>query len=277
FTGIAVAQLINQGSVKASDPLSKFVKEYPLDISQQVTVRHLLLHTSGIELDDSPGYRQELTGANSLGELLKLQLKYIDSLNENRRPHFKPLNKFDYSNEEYDLLGVIIERVTGMSYRKYIQKNILDPLRMRQTNFLADTTMFGYSHYKDLYKPTRWFTYRFQPDRSGSPSGGLYSTTSDLLKLFDGLQGKKLFHNGWLKTLASDTVTSSKTSFYGYGVEGLSVNYLSYGHNGGNVKGVSSEFRFFPELDLFIVILCNRVRSAPDVMFHLQKVMLRGD
>ena len=57
-----------------------------------------------------------------MDDYLNAQIKHIDSLNEGWRKNFEVLNKFDYSNENYALLGVIIERVSNMTYAEYIEK-----------------------------------------------------------------------------------------------------------------------------------------------------------
>lgn len=272
FTGIAISQLVNRGLIAVSDPVSRFIPEYPADISGQVTVRHLLLHLSGIELDDCRPYLESLPSARNLDELIKLHATYIDSLNEGRRNNFKPLNRFDYSNEEYHLLGAIIERVSKTSFEDYILNNICIPLGLKNTNFGADTGVFGFSHYDELetYQPGRWFTYPHRTPELKSPSGGLFSTTGDLYQLYQSLSSKKLFSKDWRDVLSADTTTSGSKQFYGYGIEGSEIgSYLTYGHNGGTIQGVNAEFRYLPKEDLFIAIICNRGRTASDLLYYL--------
>jgi len=136
FTAVAIAKLAEQGKLKFTDPISQFIPEYPKDIANQVTIHHLLTHTSGIELDDYKPFNIDNEKAKNLNEALKAQITHIDSLNDGRRKNFKVLNKYDYSNEEFVLLGIIIERASGMSYAKYIEENIFKPLNMK--NSFAD-------------------------------------------------------------------------------------------------------------------------------------------
>lgn len=273
FTGIAIAQLVEKQLINPDDPLSKYIKEYPEDISSQVTVRHLLLHTSGIEMDDSRGFREKRSEVKTLNDLLQLHVAYLDSLNENRRTNFKPLNAYDYTNEGYDLLGMIVERVTGLPFKEYILKEICSPLKMKHSDFTADPEMFGNTHYdRDaVYYPTQWFTSPFETHEAAMPSGGLHSTTLDLFRLYTGLRNGQLLNGDGLKNLTADTVSTNKErDFYGYGLEGKMYNgHFSYGHNGGNISGVNAEFRYFPESDLFMVVFCNRMRSASDLVYHI--------
>lgn len=271
FTGIAISQLIAQGKISAHDNISKYIHEYPKDISNQVTIKHLLNHTSGIEIDDCKSYMDSLPFCKNIDDLIKLQVVFIDSLNEGRRVNFKPLNYYDYSNEEYHLLGAIIERVSGISFEEYVIKNICTPLRLKNTNFEVDSTVIGYSHYnnKSEYLPTKWFQYRNESSELKTPSGGMFSTTMDLFQLFTSINKAKLSNLSW-KELTSDTVTIAENNFYGYGIEGKEFNtYYSYGHNGGTIKGVNAEFRYFPNEDFFIAIICNRSRTASDLLYYL--------
>ncbi|NQY66066.1 MAG: beta-lactamase family protein [Alteromonadaceae bacterium] len=131
FTAVAIMQLVEQGKIKLNDPLSKFISEYPKDIADQVTIHHLLNHTSGLEFDDYEPFYNEALAAKSISEMLVIQLKYIDHLNDERRKDFKVLNEFDYTNDGFILLGAVIERVTGQSYAQYIEKNIFEPVGMK--------------------------------------------------------------------------------------------------------------------------------------------------
>lgn len=133
FTAIAIAKLVEQGKLEFTDLISKFIPEYPKDIADQVTIHHLLTHSSGIELDDYMPFNLDKEKAKNLEQMLNAQITHIDSMNEGRRKNFKVLNKYDYSNENYALLGVIIERTSGMSYAQYIEKNIFSLLNMKNS------------------------------------------------------------------------------------------------------------------------------------------------
>ena len=145
FTAVAIAKLAEQKKLKFTDPISLFIPEYPKDIANQVTIHHLLTHTSGIELDDYEPFNLEVRKARKMDDLLEAQITHIDSLNDGRRKDFKVLNEYDYSNENFALLGVIIERASGMSYAEYIESTIFEPLEMK--NSIADNNIL--SSYKN--------------------------------------------------------------------------------------------------------------------------------
>jgi CubicO group peptidase (beta-lactamase class C family) len=120
FTAVAVSLLLKQGALSLDDPLSKFLPEFPN--GDQITVRHLLMHKSGIGQADpvsDPGQKFTLREA-----IERFRLK---------TPYFAPGTSDRYSNEGYILLAYIVEKASGKSYSEFLQSNIFDPLGLRDT------------------------------------------------------------------------------------------------------------------------------------------------
>ena len=265
FTAVAIAKLAEQGELKFTDPISKLIPEYPKDIANQVTIHHLLTHTSGIELDDYKPFNLDIKKAKSMDDLLRAQITHIDSLNEGRRTSFKVLNEFDYSNENFALLGVIIERASGMTYAKYIEKNIFEPLNMK--NSFADilkltnrqNKAIGYTYKNENSEFISGL--RRENDKMGgglvNPAGGIYSTTRDLYNYF------KAINNQTLVTKQTQEKLHAKyTEDYGYG---FYLSDDSIGH-GGVYPGVGSSFTYYPKTDHYVVILSNYGSMAGSVI-----------
>ena len=268
FIGVAIAKLAEQGKLKFTDPISKYIPEYPKDIANQVTIHHLLTHTSGIELDDYEDFNVDNDKATNLTEALKAQVTHIDSLNEGRRKNFKVLNKYDYSNEEYVLLGLIIERVSGMPYGAYIEQNIFKPLKM--TNSYADINKLaarqnkaiGYT-YKDANSN---FIGGIRKENGGvgnylAPDGGIYSTTRDLYTYFKAINNhmlisketQELLHKKHAKFFSFE----DESRHYGYGFQINRIGKaLTIGH-GGVRPGVGSRFEYYPKEDYYVIVLSN--------------------
>lgn len=268
FTSIAIAQLVEQGKVNYSDPISKFIPEYPKDIADQVTIHHLLAHTSGIELDDYEPFNIDNDKAKSMDDYLSAQIKHIDSLNEGRRKNFKVLNKFDYSNENYALLGVIIERASNMTYAEYIEKHIFNPLHMK--NSFADVNKVSnhhnvatsYSYYDSNYKLIDGKRYEAKTkDQYLSPFGGIYSTPRDLYTYFQAINTNSLINKDTKELLhqkhAKRFETDQFSMHYGYGFYIIKKGEtVSVGH-GGKYHGVGSHFYYYPETDHYVIVLSN--------------------
>ncbi|MEQ9008285.1 MAG: serine hydrolase domain-containing protein, partial [Ekhidna sp.] len=272
FTSIAIVQLVQQGHISINDPISKYVKEYPSDISQQVTIKHLLLHTSGIELDDNRNFVNKSRFATSLEELINLQVNYLDSLNEGRRMNFKPLENYDYSNEGYDLLGYIVEVVSGRSFDEFLWHNIFKKLDLRNTGFDVANAVQGLSHYKDLkynYVPGKLFNTEQFDFNYPSPSGGIYSTTSDLFKFYKAIQKSKLFEGEWMNVLLAESVSTGEDSKYGFGIMKRSEQgYRVVGHHG-SLPGANAAVYYLTDPKIYIVILSNREDQAMRLFSHL--------
>jgi CubicO group peptidase (beta-lactamase class C family) len=269
FTALAIAKLAEQGKLKFTDPISKFIPEYPKDIANQVTIHHLLTHTSGIELDDYEPFNQEVRKARNMDDLLNAQIKHIDSLNEGRRKNFKVLNEYDYSNENFALLGVIIERVSGISYAQYIEKNIFEPLKMK--NSFADVHKLSNHQNKAIgytYKNYEGDFINGKRHENGKmitnlidPFGGIYSTTRDLYTYFKAINNHTLVNKETQELLhkkhAEIYVSKNESYHYGYGFSiSQQGKLMTIGHSG-VFPGVGSRFEYYPTKDYYVIVLSN--------------------
>ncbi len=195
FTKIAIGQLYEQGKLEFSDPIIKFIPDYPnTTVAQKVTIRHLLDMTSGI--GDFFNDKFDATPKNKFRTNSDyLQMFAADSL------QFEPGTRTQYSNGGYAVLGVIIEKASGQSYYNYVREHIFKPGGMLNTDsYEADVPVLniaeGYTR-ENSEQALRKNIYT-RPAR-GSAAGGGYSTADDLLKftvaLADGQYFKK--QNTW--------------------------------------------------------------------------------
>jgi CubicO group peptidase (beta-lactamase class C family) len=124
FTASAVLVLQEEGRLSIDDPVKRHVREFP---DPRITIRHLLAHGGGLqrETPDDPGWR---TGEFLEGEDL------LRALRRARRP-FAPLERWKYSNLGYNTLGVVVSRLAGVPYRRFVTERIIEPLGMRSTGF----------------------------------------------------------------------------------------------------------------------------------------------
>ncbi|OJJ14272.1 hypothetical protein BKI52_43080 [marine bacterium AO1-C] len=291
FTAVAIAQLAEKGKLKFTDFISKYIPEYPKDIAQQVTIHHLLTHTSGIELDDYKPFNQAVQKARSVEELLKAQLKYMDHMNENRRKNFKVLNKHDYSNENFSLLGVIIERVSGMSYAQYLEKNIFKPAGMNRS--FADYTKLAQDHNQAMgytfYDNDREFNPEKRQENTAfndviaSPAGGVYSSVRDLYKYFRAINTGKLISPKMRAVLFNkqtkvfDFKAIEAYESYGYGFHIQQAGKLKNIGHSGRKMGVGSRFEYFPAQDMYVIVLSNYGFPAHNPASHIRDLIEPND
>jgi CubicO group peptidase (beta-lactamase class C family) len=125
FTSAAILKLAEEGKLSLDYHLSKFILDWPR--GDEVTLRHLLTHSSGIHnYTAKPGFYDHVTEPISLADL-------VESF-KNDPYDFNPGEKYSYCNSGYVLLGYIIEKVTGQSYESYLKKTFFDPMGMKHTS-----------------------------------------------------------------------------------------------------------------------------------------------
>jgi CubicO group peptidase (beta-lactamase class C family) len=193
ITRVAIEQLAGKGALGLDDTLGKYLPDYPnTDAAEKVTIRQLLDMTSGI--GDFFGEKYDDTPKNKIRDLGDYLPLFADE-----PLLFEPGTDNRYSNGGYVVLGLIVEKASGMSYFDYVRENIYTPAGMESTDhFMAD--MFvdnlasGYTRTWDGEdhpdEPRRSNIYT-RPAR-GSSAGGGYSTADDLLSLVLALKADKL-------------------------------------------------------------------------------------
>ena len=265
ITSVAVAQLVQKGKVSFQDTIGKYVKGFPSEIADKVTVHHLLTHTSG--MGDVPGQENDHSQVDVdvlMKEIVKQPLK------------FEPGAKMEYSNAGYIVLGAIVEYVSKQDYTDYVRKHILAPARMHDT-FFGPWTPAKVAHMAHPYalfdESGQWVgmprmdgtvpecelrDLGDQPD-GASPAGGAISTVGDMLKFAQALQGHRLLNAKLTKTIMDGKVQGlNKDSKYAYGfIDELRNGVRVVGHNGG-IPGYWSELDMFPTKGYTIVILTNQ-------------------
>src|SRR5262245_43462646 len=177
FTATSILQLVQAGKIKLTEPLGKYITDYPnQDVATKVTIHHLLTHTGGTGDIFGPQYNARRLELQKLGDYLNLY--------GTRAPAFEPGSRYAYSNYGMLLLGVVIERVSGQSYYDYVAENIYKPAGMTRSGSEPESEMIagraiGYMRARDGgdWTPnTDTLPYR------GTSAGGGYSTVDDLMK-----------------------------------------------------------------------------------------------
>ena len=178
FTAIAVLQLVEAGKIDLDAPVKRYLTEFTLadtKTANQITVRHLLNHTSGLsDFGFSEAFLpQPITNAERVQSLQKA------------RPVALPRTRFHYFNPNYDVLARVVEVVSGQSFGEYLRSHIFTPLQMSQT-FHA-TTMAEALHLGDRMATGHLMAFAIPfavPEQSGYLGGnaGVISTAEDMAK-----------------------------------------------------------------------------------------------
>ncbi len=203
FTTMAVMMLKEKGKLSYEDKLTKFFPEFP-DYADRVTVRHLMTHTSGIPDHYRLGaYKVDLTNADVKDLLVKQE-----------KLDFEPGEKYSYSNGGYVLLAMIVEKVSGMPFHKFMKKNIFMPLKMKSTLVYDESKPEVANRAKGHHHISGYNDYEILT----SGAGGMYSVIDDLYKWDQALYTEKLVKKETLEEAFTPVkLNSGEISNYGYG------------------------------------------------------------
>ena len=262
FVAMCIAILAEQGKLSFDDDIRTYLPEMP-DYGNQITIRHLLHHTSGI--------REYLALVNLIGKPEGSVFGYttrelVELLSRQQKLNFEPGSQFSYTNSGYFLLAEIVTRVSGMKASAFAQENIFEPLGMTQTRFYDDPNAiirnqaFGYS-------PRRDGGYRLDILRSDVIGDlGVITTVEDFLHWDNNFYENKL--GTGTKNLITMMFTRGRTSSgedlsYALGLEFDSYRGLKTMGHGGSAVGYVAEFLQFPEQRFSVVILSNLSSFRP--------------
>ena len=268
FTAMAIMQLKQRGLLAYDDPLSKFFPDSP-DIGKQITVRQLLWHTSGI-ID-----YEELMPTGQTAQLLDADIWNL--LKQQHGTYFTPGSEFRYSNSGYALLALIVERVSGKPFARYLDAEIFRPLGMNNTVAFEQgkTTVshraFGYKHSHGVFQDA---------DQSLTSAvlgdGGIYTSLTDYLLWDQALYGERLVTQQTLQDAfrAGHLQQPETSTGYGFGWRIETRRETRRVHHDGSTSGFNHAVRRLPDKRMTIVVLTNRAGNhaapiADDILTHL--------
>lgn len=259
ITAVAVLQLVQNGKLKLNASIDTYLPELPEHISSKITINHLLVHTSNYELDGIEGFREAEGQCSSFDEIYMTQLEFLPKWN--KFEDFDLAKRFDYSNDSYNLLAIILEKITGMNFFDYLKSKIFDPLEMTNTSFSKEGVAVPYRY--DIAKDgLANYESKYKMQLSGA--GSLISTTSDLLKFHQALISNQLLDFSYTSSLFAPLVYKGGGDYHSLG---MTISYspeLNLGHNGTNI-GNSAEYRYFPESGYALIVLCNNRSGAQNL------------
>jgi CubicO group peptidase (beta-lactamase class C family) len=254
---VAIAQLVEQGRVDLDAPVGRYLPDFPnKDVRDNVLVRHLLTHTSGLGSYFKRGYLRDHVVVNRATDLARFYAE--DTLD------FRPGARFQYSNAGFATLGMIVERVSGMNYFDYIRKNVIARSGMKGAELLTlplPSSLYAIGYAKAPGATEAAANSDFV-ERSATPAGGAYSDAASVIAFSRALWSGKLAGLSTVRDFTTGKVEMGPGLKYAYGFGERFVNgWRTVGHNGG-APGVDAEFIAFPDHDIDAVVLTNQ--DAPE-------------
>ena len=263
FTAASVLLLEERGKLKTEDLVSKYLPSTP-KAWEKITLAELLTHTSGIpNVTDFAGYDQWSAAVKTRAELLA---KFRDLPLD-----FEPGTKYNYSNSGYDVLGMVIEKVSGQDLGVFLQENIFGPVGMKESRLGVDTMILPHRAVGYELKDGVLARAGYTSTSVSFAAGAIHSTTHDLLKWENALFG------GMVLTPASLTkMTTPVKALHGMGVVmGEVAGHKTVMHSG-SVYGFNNYMTYFPAEDIKVIVLGNESGKAPDrIMEELSKLALQ--
>ena len=264
FTAACILLLEERGKLKVEDPVKKYMPDAPA-AWDKVTIFNLLTHTSGIpSFTGFPDYHSTEAIATTPEQLVA---RFRDKPLE-----FQPGEKWNYSNSGYVLLGYLIEKISQQSYRQFVQENIFNPLRMKDSGYDSNSEII--LHRASGYMPgPKGMTNAGYIDMTIPLSAGaLYSTTEDLLRWEQGLMSGKL-----LNPSSIEKMTTPFKNDYAFGLGVHTANGHRLIDHGGGIEGFNTFLAYYPEDKLTVVVLANLNGQAPDAIASKLAAVAHGE
>lgn len=251
FTATIIFQLIEEGKLTLKTPLDKYFPKVPN--AKKITVGNLLNHRSGIHnFTNDSEYLLWNTKPHTQAEMLAIIVKGGSD--------FVPGSKAEYSNSNFVLLGYIVEKITGHSYKDELQKRIASKIGLTNTYYGGKISSGNHEAYS--YTMASAWEQESETDMSiPGGAGAILSTPADLDMFIDALFTGKLVKKESLELM------KTQTDRYGMGLFQVPLgSKKGYGHTGG-IDGFSSSLTYFPD-DSLAIAYCNNgaVMATNDIM-----------
>lgn len=258
FTATAVMMLVAENKISLDEKIGRYLGAVP-ESWQNITVRHLLTHTSGLtDYPDDFDFRRDYTE----DELLKRAQAIT--------PAFKPGEKWQYSNLAYVTLGILIHKVTGQFYGDFLQERVFKPLGMTNTHIISEADIVpnraaGYHLVKNELKNQNWVS----PTLNTTADGALYFTVADMAKWDASLYGETLLKQSALQEMWTPVrLNNNKTFDYGFGWSLGQINGHHIIEHGGAWQGFTTYIARYVADRLTVIVLDNLAGANPGKIAH---------
>ncbi len=282
FTAIAIMMLNEKGQLSYDDDISKYLPEIPYE---DITIRHLLTHTSGLPSSDDlyNAYIGLYDTSNMENGRLPNNDDLLERLVKESPARVNPPGKmYSYSNTGYQLLALIVSRVSNQPFNLFLKNNIFNPLSMSSTLIFDGNNddsikhrVYGLQAYRDDKNELKHTYNDFHYMQGMYGSGSMYSTTIDLFKWDRALYTDKLVLQSTLKE-AFEPLHLNDGSTYNYGFGWYidrSDRGTLYVSHGGNLVGFRTYIMRGVEDDTTIILLNNITKSHKKLFQKLLKII----
>lgn len=274
FTSVAVLQLVGKGELDLETSIHHYVDLEGTTISTDVTLLHLLTHTSGIadDADEEAGENYSDLFIDKPNYSIMTTQDFLPQF-AHKEPLAAPGVQCRYCNVGYILAGLAVEKVTGLPYRQYVFDEVMTRAGMLDSGFYdrrdaAPRVAEGWDLIDGVWVEN---IYSYPP--IGSPDGGAQVTASDLIRFFDAVRGGELLNPELTEEFFVPQIEHDEATWYGFGLEfdmnedGTVRSYYKDGIN----NGASGIVRHYLEEGLDVVVLSNSEEGAWPVVREIDE------
>jgi CubicO group peptidase (beta-lactamase class C family) len=206
FTAVAVMLLVEDGKLQLDESIRKYLPDAPRSWAP-ITIRQLLNHTSGLPTNPNGDIRREYTDDEMLGGIYQRELI------------FTPGTRWNYSNNGYVTLGILVKKITGEAYADFLAKRLFAPLGMQTARQIDDRAIVrnraaGYQLRNGALRNQEWVSYT----ANSTADGSLYLSALDYARWEAGVFGRKILKpESWAEIAQPARLANGVTYPYGFG------------------------------------------------------------
>lgn len=262
MTALAVMQLVEKDLISLDDPVKKHIPYFQVEsqkLSQNITIRNLLHHKSGLAASTN---LPDTSNDASLEERIRA-LSNLKKVSANGQ-------EFNYFNDNYNTLGLLIEEVTGKSYATYMKQSVFNPIGMKNT-----TADYSKIKEKDVYGYTSIYGFSKQVDRDivryDVPSGFILTNLNDMIKYLSFLIEKEpeIISDSGFDTMR----TTAQNSEYGMGWYIREIDGKQLIEHSGSLPGFNAHLAMIPETNSGYVYIMNQNHMFKNINGNLLKAI----
>lgn len=288
FTSVAILQLVDRNLLKFTDRIVDIIDLRGTKIPNDVTITHLLSHTSGIadDADEEAGENYEDLFIDKPNYSIRKCKDFIPQF-AYKEPNFKAGTTVRYNNCAFILLGLAIEEICQKSYDSYVTKNIFDVCEMKNTGFYSkdqgDSTIAEgyYAVYDEMKNIIGWNKNIYSYPPIGASDSGAFSSVTDLDIFIRSLKDGKLLSETMTKEVMKPQSNIEQEFDWGKIVNGYGFHFM-YDNNGkliriykeGSNPGVAGMLAYYPDIDITSIILGNQTCNIWELHWKVEQVIL---
>lgn len=269
FTAMAAAIAIQQGKLSADDPIRKYLPELP-SYADQITVRHLVHHTSGLR-----DYNTLFAIAGRRGDEAYDNPTVLRITARQKALNFEPGTEYLYSNTGYTLLAIIVERATKTPFAEYAHQQIFKPLGMTVSHFHTDAGRLVKGR-ANAYAVGQGGTRLDTPSNERAGAGGVFTSVRDLLHWDENFYTARVGGKALIEQVQTPGQLKNGSALdYAWGLTIGSYRGAKTVDHGGSLGGYRAHLIRFPEHHTSIAALCNLAVAPSGLVRQVADAVLK--